>query len=127
MNGEVIAIDGKTAHRSFTTKGRKNPLHMVSAWNCGNGLVLGQQKVGDKSNEITATPKLLDLLDVKGVTVTLNAMGCQHAIAKKIQSRGVDYVIALKDNQSTLNGEVQAYISSLGLNAERLNGIIRNH
>jgi len=69
--GDVIAIDVKSARRSFTTKDRDNPLHMGSAWSCANGIVLGQQKVDDKSNEITAIPTLLDLLDVKGCTVTL--------------------------------------------------------
>lgn len=201
VGGDVIAIDGKAARRSFTTKDRKNPLYMVSAWSCGNGLVLGQQKVNDKSNEITAIPKLLDLLDVKGCTVTLDAMGCQHQIASQIINKGADYVLALKGNQGTLQEEIQAwfqkcwrenyhnvahsihehtdsghgrieerkciqleivpdwvtdkdkwchiktvvciegqrhvngivtkecryYISSLSLNAERLNGIIRNH
>ncbi|MDQ7051322.1 MAG: ISAs1 family transposase [Enterobacterales bacterium] len=105
----VIAIDGKTARRSFTTKNRKNPLHMVSAWSCGHGLVLGQQRVDDKSNEITAIPKLLDLLDVKDSTVTLDAMGCQHSIADKIIEKGADYVIALKGNQGKLSEEVKAW------------------
>jgi len=107
--GDVIAIDGKSARRSFTTKDRDNPLHMVSAWSCANGIVLGQQKVDDKSNEITAIPKLLDLLDVKGCTVTLDAMGTQHQIAKQIVDKGADYVMALKGNQRQLNDDVQAW------------------
>ena len=109
MNAEIIAIDGKTARRSFSTKERKNALHMVSAWSCGHGLVLGQQKVDTKSNEITAIPKLLDLLDVKGCTVTLDAMGCQHKIVDHIIQKGGDYVIALKGNQGQLNEEVKAW------------------
>jgi len=107
--GDVIAIDGKTARKSFTTKDRKNPLHMVSAWSCGNGIVLGQQKVDDKSNEITAIPELLDLLDVKGCTVTLDAMGTQHRIAKHIIDKGADYVMALKGNQGNLSADVKAW------------------
>ncbi len=107
--GNIIAIDGKTARRSFTTKDRKNPLHMVSAWSCGHSMVLGQQKVDNKSNEITAIPKLLDLLDIKGATITLDAMGCQNKIAKKIIDKGADYVLALKGNQGELSEEVKAY------------------
>lgn len=109
VSADIIAIDGKTARRSFSTKDRKNALHMVSAWSCGHGLVLGQQKVDKKSNEITAIPKLLDLLDVKGCTVTLDAMGCQHKIAEHIIDKGGDYVIALKGNQGQLNEEVKAW------------------
>lgn len=108
-SADIIAIDGKTARRSFSTKERDNTLHMVSAWTCGHGLVLGQQKVDQKSNEITAIPKLLDLLDVKGCTITLDAMGCQHKIAEHIVEKGGDYVIALKGNQSQLNEEVKAW------------------
>lgn len=109
VNADIIAIDGKTARRSFSTKDRKNALHMVSAWSCGHGLVLGQQKVDSKSNEITAIPKLLDLLDIKGCTVTLDAMGCQHKIAEQIIQKGGDYVIALKGNQGQLSEEVKAW------------------
>jgi len=72
-DSDVIAIDGKAARRSFTTKERRNPLHMVSAWSCHNGIVLGQQKVSDKSNEITAIPTLLELLELKGATITIDA------------------------------------------------------
>jgi predicted transposase YbfD/YdcC len=102
----IIAIDGKTARRSFSTKEGDNTLHMMSALSCGRGLVLGQQRVDKKSNEITAIPKLLDLLDVKGCTITLDAMGCQHKIAEHIVEKGGDYVIALKGNQRQLNQEV---------------------
>lgn len=109
VEGDVIAIDGKSARRTFTTKDRDNPLHMVSAWSCTNGIVLGQQKVDDKSNEITAIPKLLELLNVKGCTVTLDAMGTQHQIAKQIVDKGADYVMALKGNQGQLNDDVQAW------------------
>ncbi len=103
----VIAIDGKTARGSFKTKSRKDALHMVSAWSCGHGLVLGQHRVDTKSNEITAIPKLLELLDIKDSTITLDAMGCQHDIVDKIIEKGGDYVIALKGNQGHLHEEVK--------------------
>lgn len=106
---DVVAIDGKTARRSFTTKERSNALHMVSAWSCSHGLVLGQQKVEGKSNEITAIPALLDLLDIEGACITLDAMGCQKDITKTIQAKKADYVIALKGNQGGLYEEVKAY------------------
>lgn len=108
-HGHVIAIDGKSARRTFTTKGRTNPLHMVSAWCCHNGLVLGQHRVDSKHNEITAIPTLLDLLDVRGSIVTLDAMGTQQRIAKQIVDKGADYILALKGNQGLLNDEVQAW------------------
>ena len=75
---DIIAVDGKTARHSFDTRGRKNPLHSVSAWSCSNQLVLGQAAVDDKSNEITAIPKLLTLLDIENCIITLDAMGCQR-------------------------------------------------
>ena len=108
-SGDIIAIDGKAARRSFTTKERRNPLHMVSAWSCNNGIVLGQRKVADKSNEITAIPLLLDLLDLKDATVTIDAMGCQREIAEKIISKQGHYMLALKGNQGVLQQEVQAW------------------
>ncbi len=106
---DVIAIDGKTARRSFSTKERNNALHMVSAWSCSHGLVLGQQKVDGKSNEITAIPALLELLDIEGGCITLDAMGCQKDITKTITTKKADYVIALKGNQGGLHEEVKAY------------------
>lgn len=108
-NADVIAIDGKTARRSFTTKDRKNALHMVSAWSCAHGLVLGQRKVQSKSNEITAIPQLLEVLDIEGSTLTIDAMGCQHAIVEQIKAKGGDYVISLKGNQGNLNEEVKSW------------------
>ena len=80
---DVIAIDGKTARRSFKTRDRKSPLHSVSAWSSQHQLVLGQVAVDDKSNEITAIPELLNLLDIENSTITLDAMGCQKNIAKQ--------------------------------------------
>jgi predicted transposase YbfD/YdcC len=106
---DVIAIDGKVARRSFSTKDRKISLHMVSAWSCDQGLVLGQQRVDKKSNEITAIPMLLELLDVKGATITLDAIRCQHEIAEKIVDKQADYVIALKGNQGQLSEEIKAW------------------
>jgi len=113
IDANVIAIDGKSARRSFQTKERKNPLHMVSAWSCAHGLVLGQQKVDEKSNEITAIPKLLELLDVKGATITMDAMGCQTKIAKDIINKGANYLLALKGNQGALSEEVKAYFHKM--------------
>ena len=108
-DADVIAIDGKTARRSFTTKGRKNALHMVSARSCANGLVLGQRKVDGKSNEITAIPALLEIMDIKGCTFTMDAMGCQQSIVEQITQKGGDYVTALKGNQGSLNEEAKAW------------------
>ena len=99
----VIAIDGKTLRRSHDRVNHQEPLHLVSAWATDCGLVLGQRAVADKSNEIVAIPVLLDALEVAGATVTIDAMGCPKAIARKIQARGADYVLALKDNQPTLH------------------------
>jgi Transposase len=95
----VVAIDGKTLRRSFDNAGRKNCLHMVSAWASETGLVLGQLSTDEKSNEITAIPKLLSILDLKGSIVTIDAMGCQVAVAQNILDSGGDYVLALKGNQ----------------------------
>lgn len=100
--GEIISIDGKTLRRSHDKKNGKKAIHMVSAWANKNRLVLGQRKVDDKSNEITAIPQLLKMLDIKGCTVTLDAMGCQRKIAEQIYSQGGDYVLAVKENQEKL-------------------------
>ena len=85
---DVIAIDGKTLRRSDQKGGAKAPIHMISAWSARQNLVLGQAKVADKSNEIVAIPRLLDLLAIKGATVTIDAMGCQREIAGKITDKG---------------------------------------
>ncbi len=104
--GEVIAIDGKTLRRSYDPQDSKAAIHMVSAWASQHSLVLGQLKTEDKSNEITAIPKLLDVLEVTGCLVTIDAMGCQKKIAEKILEKGADYVLALKDNHPTLHQAV---------------------
>jgi predicted transposase YbfD/YdcC len=100
---KLIAIDGKTLRRSFRKAGDHAFVHMVSAWSANNGVVLGQVKTEDKSNEITAIPMLLDLIDVKGATVTIDAAGTQTAIAEKIVEKGGDYMLAVKGNQPTLH------------------------
>jgi predicted transposase YbfD/YdcC len=105
--GEVVPIDGKTVRRSHDKGQGKAAIHMVSAWASENGLVLGQVKVDDKSNEITAIPELLRLLALNGCIVTIDAMGCQTDIAAQIISQGADYVLALKDNHKRLHQEVQ--------------------
>jgi len=110
--GDVIAIDGKTLRRSFDRKSNKAAIHMVSAFACANGLVLGQAKTAEKSNEITAIPALLTLLDLKGHIVTIDAMGCQKKIAKQIIEQGGDYTLALKDNQKRLHDEVKDFFDS---------------
>jgi predicted transposase YbfD/YdcC len=102
----VIAIDGKTLRRSHDRANGTGPLHLVSAWATDHGLVLGQRAVADKSNEIVAIPALLDALEVEGAVVTIDAMGCQKTIARRIRARGADYALALKDNQPTLHALV---------------------
>lgn len=108
--GRFIALDGKTVRRSFEHSWNKQGLHLVSAWSDENHLVLGQLAVEKKENEIVAIPKLLDLLNVKGAIVTIDAMGCQKDIAQKIREGGGHYVLALKDNQPTLHQKVQALL-----------------
>jgi predicted transposase YbfD/YdcC len=104
--GDVVAIDGKTLRGSFDAAAGKNPLHLVSAWACEARLTLGQVAVDAKSNEITAIPLLLELLDLKGCIVTIDAMGCQTDIAAAIRGREADYVLAVKDNQPGLHQAV---------------------
>lgn len=108
-NGEIVAIDGKTLRGSYDTGSNKAAMHMISAWATGANLVLGQLKVNEKTNEITAIPKLLEILDVAGCIVTIDAMGCQKEIAKTIIDKNADYVLALKGNQGTLHKHVQLF------------------
>ena len=91
--GEIVAVDGKTARGSRDRKNNRKPLHMVSAWACSNRLVLGQEATDEKSNEITAIPKLLAILELKGCIVTIDAMGCQKLIASQIIEQEADYVL----------------------------------
>ena len=103
----VVALDGKCLCGSRATEAGKGPLYLVSAWADANRLVLGQVAVDAKSNEITAIPALLNLLDLTGCIVTIDAMGCQTAIAQQITAAEADYVLALKGNHSTLHQDVQ--------------------
>jgi predicted transposase YbfD/YdcC len=104
--GEVVAIDGKTL-RGSRQSGKKQLVHMVSAWASANNLVLGQRKVDDKSNEITAIPKLLAALELSGTVVTIDAMGCQKSIAEKIVEKKADYILAVKENQQLLREDIK--------------------
>lgn len=108
----VVPIDGKTLRRSFDKGAQKMPVHMVSAWSVANGMTLGQVATEEKSNEITAIPKLIETLHLKGCIVTIDAMGCQQKIVTKIQEKEADYVIALKGNQSDLLNDVKFYLDS---------------
>lgn len=111
LGPDIVAIDGKTLRRSYQEGGAKAPIHMISAYASSQRLVLGQRKVADKSNEITAIPELLDLLTVKGAVVTIDAMGCQKEIARKIVEKEADYVLALKGNQGTLSEDVELFFA----------------
>jgi predicted transposase YbfD/YdcC len=123
---KLIAIDGKTARRSFDRKSAKNALHLVSAWSVENHLTLGQVAVDAKSNEITAIPQLLQILELHGAIVTIDAMGCQKEIAHQIVEGGGDYVLAVKDNQPTLHAELQRHFESVHDESAR-GVIIRSH
>jgi predicted transposase YbfD/YdcC len=107
--GQLVAIDGKTLRQSFDKADAKSAIHMVSAWATANHISLGQVVVDAKSNEITAIPKLLELLDVSGCLVTIDAMGCQAEIAEKIVGGKADYVLAVKGNQPTLHEGIVAF------------------
>ena len=109
-SGGVVAVDGKTARRSFDRKAERRPLHMVNAWAVEQGLVLGQRKVDGDSNEIKALPELLALLALDGRIVTADAMHCQKATAQMILERGGDYVLALKGNQPALFDDVRLWL-----------------
>jgi predicted transposase YbfD/YdcC len=111
LGPDIVAIDGKTLRRAYQEGGAKAPIHMISAWSSRQRLVLGQAKVAEKSNEITAIPALLDLITVTGAIVTIDAMGCQTEIAAKIIDRGADYVLALKGNQGTLREDVELFFT----------------
>jgi predicted transposase YbfD/YdcC len=107
LKGEVVAIDGKTLRHAYDRGSDKGAIHMVSAWASANRLVLGQCKVDEKSNEITAIPELLKLLEINGCIVTIDAMGCQKEIASQILQQEADYVLALKGNQGKLFEDVK--------------------
>jgi predicted transposase YbfD/YdcC len=110
VSGEIVAVDGKALRRALD-KGKGDAMpYIVSAWASDNGLVLGQMKVDEKSNEITAIPELLRALELKGCIVTIDAMGCQKKIAREIVDADADYVLALKGNQETVRDEVTSYL-----------------
>ena len=111
--GKQIAIDGKTLRRSFETARDKSGLHLVTAWCVGQNLVLAQQAVDEKSNEITAVPLVLDMLDLRGATVTGDAMNTQKNIAEQIVKGGGDYVLAVKGNHPTLHDSVQRHLDEM--------------
>lgn len=109
--GKLVAIDGKTARRSFERAAGRSPLHMVSAWVQQNNLTLGQFATDPESNEITAIPKLIEMLDLRGATVTIDAMGAQKGIAQAIVNKEADYILALKGNQTKLHEDVARLFS----------------
>jgi predicted transposase YbfD/YdcC len=123
---DVIAIDGKTVRRSFQKKGAKDAIHMVSAFAARQRLVLGQVKVAEKSNEIIAIPRLLDMLAIEGAVVTIDAMGCQREIAKKVVDKKGDYVLALKGNQGTLRDDVELFVAEQKANGFQDTTVSRN-
>jgi len=108
--GKHIAIDGKAIRRSLDRASGKACIHLVSAWVCEDHAVFGQLAVDQKSNEITAIPKLLEMLKLKGSTVTIDAIGCQKEIVQQIREKGGDYVLALKGNQGTLHEDVKLFL-----------------
>jgi predicted transposase YbfD/YdcC len=112
QDGNVVAIDGKRLRRSHDRRNGRAALHVVSAWANEQQLALGQVATTEKSNEITAIPELLRLLEIRGAIVTLDAMGCQTAIADQIVSQGADYILAVKDNQPTLHEALRDYFAT---------------
>src|SRR5687768_7644466 len=106
----VVAIDGKVLRRSFDAASGKSALHMVTAWGCDQRLVLAQIATDATSHEITAVPRLLDMLSLKGTIVTVDALNCQRDIARRIVEQGGDYVLALKGNQGTLHSDVRLFL-----------------
>jgi hypothetical protein len=110
---EIVAIDGKTMRRSHDRRRSLGPLHMVSAWAVRGGISLGQLATAEKSNEIMAIPELLEQIDIRNTVVTIDAQGCQRAIARDIIKGGGDYVLALKGNQAKLFKAVQDYVKEI--------------
>ena len=107
----MVAIDGKALRRSFRDAAERSPLHLVHAFAAESGLLLGQVRVDGKSNEITAMPALLELLDLRGRTVTADAMHAQRATAESVTAKGGNYVLALKGNQETLHDDVRIHMA----------------
>jgi len=112
VSGEVVALDGKTIRASLDSVKKKKAVHIVSAWAASNRLVLGQVATAEKSNEITAIPQLLELLELKGCIVTIDAMGTQTKIADKIIDKGADYILSVKKNQGTLYNDISLFFQT---------------
>lgn len=127
LQGEAVAIDGKTLLRSGESTTGKEALHLVSAWATQHGVSLGQVATADHSNEITAIPVLLQLLDVRGATVTIDAMGCQKAIARQVRDQGADYLLAVKGNQKNLAEAVQFQLGRSNVSRSKLRTREKNH
>ncbi len=125
LPAQVVALDGKALRGSRDKWAEKGPIYMVSAWAAENRLVLGQVKVAEKSNEITALPELLRCLAISGCIVTIDAMGCQREIAQQILDQGGDYVLALKGNQGTLHQDVEESFQEAM--ASQFEGIAHDH
>jgi predicted transposase YbfD/YdcC len=117
--GQLVSLDGKTARASLDRAKGKNPLHVVSAWASENRVALGEVMVDEKSNEITAIPKLLSMLELHGAIVTIDAMGCQKEIATNVRERGADYVLAVKGNQEHLEEDIVNYFAALDEGSKR--------
>jgi predicted transposase YbfD/YdcC len=120
----VVAVDGKVLRRSFDKASKKSALHMVSAWGSDAGLVLGQIATEAKSNEITAVPKLLAMLALKGTIVTADALNCQRGIAQQIVDQGGDYALALKGNQGTLHDDVSRFLDDPACQATTIKPVV---
>lgn len=116
-DGEVIAIDGKTVCGSYDKSRGRAAIHMVNAFATANGVCLGQLKVGNKTNEITEIPKLLEMLDIAGCLVTIDAMGCQRKITQKMVDKSADYLLAVKGNQGSLEEAFNAYYQPVMLHS----------
>lgn len=125
LDGKVVALDGKTMRGSIDRRRGKAALHVVSAWVTDLGLSLGQIAVDDKSNEITAIPALLETIDVGGATVTIDAMGCQEAIAEAIVDAGADYLLAVKDNQPKLHAALESAFQDSRIPPTRCSAVSR--
>lgn len=124
VSNEIIAIDGKSLRGSYNkSDGHQRPLHLVGAWAVNHGLTLGQVKTAEKSNEIEAIPRLLNMLDIKGSTITIDAMGCQKKIAQQIIDQEAHYVLSLKSNQGSLYHDVIS-IFKKGKNAKQYKNML---
>lgn len=123
----VVALDGKTLRRSYDRAAGQSPLHLVSAWAEERRLVLGQLAVDDKSNEITAMPKLLEMLSLQGTVVTADAMHCQRQIAQQVIDQGGDYALALKGNQGTLYNDVRLFLDDPATPVDQATQVSKGH